>query len=166
MQHHLAKARGKLARRAPQRQKQAGQGQADGRTRRSHQRRPHWGGTFAIDAGNTAQQKQGDAAHLHPLAEGDQGMAQLVQKHRNEQQQGCQEGQAPNHQVATAASRVVVALKGHRGDQQDDQPGGVNTQGNAPKTGNLPTFSHCDRAGRVIGRLIKVAILARGACPC
>ena len=145
MQHHLAKARGKLARRDPQRQKQAGQDQADGRTRRSHERRPHWGGTFAIHAGYTAQQKQLDADHLHPLAEGDQGVAQLMQKHRNEQQQGRQEGQAPSHQVATAGSRVVVPRKGQRGDQQDDQPGGVDKYGDAPNTGYLPTFSHGDR---------------------
>ena len=147
MQHHLAEARGHLGRRDAQSQKEAGQGQADGGTRRSHQRRPHRCGTFTIHAGKTAKQEQVDAAHLHPLAEGHQGMAQFMQEHRDEKQQGRQEGQAPDHRVATAASQPIVALKPHSAEQQDDQPSGMDPKGNPPKTADLPTFSHGDRAG-------------------
>ena len=41
-------------------------------------------GTFAFDAGDATQQEQGDAAHLHALAEGHQGVAHFVEHHRNE----------------------------------------------------------------------------------
>ena len=57
------------------------QRQAHCRAGGRHQQRPQGGIAFPLHAGHPAQQEQGDAAHFYPLAEGHQGMAQLVEQH-------------------------------------------------------------------------------------
>ena len=56
------------------------QQKADGRPRCSHQQGPSGRAAFPLHAGHTPQQKQGDAADLNALGQGNQGMAQFVQE--------------------------------------------------------------------------------------
>ena len=121
------------------RQQQAHQGAGGG-----HQQRAHGGGTLPFNAGHTAKQEQGDAADLNPLAEGDEGMAQLMQQHRGEQQQSRQEPKSPEQRRRGLSGELLgeLLLKGHRGQPQDHEPAGMNPQGDAADLQQLPAFTH------------------------
>ena len=52
--------------------------QAYGRPGCGHQQGASGGAALALHAGHAAEQEQGDAAHLNPLGQGHQGVAQFV----------------------------------------------------------------------------------------
>ena len=120
-------------------QRQAHQGAGGG-----HQQRTHGRGAFPLHAGHTPQHEQGDAAHLHPLADGGDGVAQLVQQHRHEQQQGRAEAQDPQQGPAGLAGELlaVLLLKGKAGQGQDHKPAGVDAQRDSTDLQQLPAFAH------------------------
>ena len=93
--HHRAQPGGDVAggmgggqQRAPQHQAHRGAG-------RRHLQGADGGAALALHTGHPTQQEQGDAAHLHPFAQGHEGVAELMQQHRDEQQQGRDQAQTP-----------------------------------------------------------------------
>ena len=73
------------------------QHQAHRRAGSGHQQRTDRRAALPLHAGHPPQQEEGDALHLHALAQGHQGMAQLVQQHRDKQQHGRDQAQGPQH---------------------------------------------------------------------
>ena len=69
---------------------------------------------------NATEVKQGDAEYLHSLANCHQGMAEFMQKHRSEEEQGCRQGQGPADRNRDLRGHVhgVPALKEDRENRQ------------------------------------------------
>jgi hypothetical protein len=128
-------------------QQDQSQHQAYGRAGCRHQQGATGGAAFALDTGHPTQQEQGDAAHLDPLGQGHQGMAQFVQQDRSKQQQGRQQGQAPPQRQGRGRIQIlgVVLLKGQGRQNQYDEPGRMDAQRNAANPQKSPAFSHVQR---------------------
>jgi len=72
-------------------------------------------------------------------------MAQFVQQHRNKQQQGGEqphEPADPDHASGLRHGAGHLLLKRHREQHQDDEPAGVNPEGDPTDTHQLPAITH------------------------
>ena len=79
--HHLAQHRREMAGAVDVGQQGKAQRQTHGRSCDGHGQGTPGRAALPLHLGHTAHQEQGDAAHLHALGQGHQGMAQLMQKH-------------------------------------------------------------------------------------
>jgi hypothetical protein len=126
--HHRAEQWGEVAGTVAAAHQHGRQDEADQGARRSDHQRSQGGGALPLDAGDSAQQEQGDAAHLHPLAQGHQGMAQFMEQDRDEEQQSRRQAHGPEQRFSRAAGELlaVLLLEGHGGQSQDQKPARVD----------------------------------------
>ena len=106
------------------------------------------GAALFLNTGHPTKQKEGDAPDLHALTECHQGVPQFMEQHRHEQQEGRGKSQGPEqhrppgqHAERIPEVEAVLLAKGHRGDSQNQEPTGMDPQGNAPNRQQLPTLT-------------------------
>ena len=105
----------------------------------------HRRGALPLHTGDTAKKKQCDAAHFHALPQGDQRMTQLMEQHRDEQEERREQTENPGTPDPESLHRRnsrPVGLGYHSDQGHDQKPTGMHPEGNTPDAHQLPAFTH------------------------
>ena len=117
-----------------------GEGEAGGGSGGGDEELLAGGAGLAGEMRDAAEDEEGDAGHGQSAADGDHRVGELVQQHRHEHEDG---GRDPEEPVASHASLVALGEEPGREQEsdnpQDEEPGGVDLDGDATDRGDSQT---------------------------